>query len=773
VRRHRRALAGRVAEELSPSLPKAARREATAFLKGIDAALKTGSISALQRCIEQTAQRWSHLGVPRGDVHRALLSPVLPPDLFAVLHGTRDPWAEMVPQFAALLEAVPVSVLLADASLKVRFANAEFMREQGVAPPSGADLSEVVTPESRDWVERQMLAGNGEPGVSRFGSIQLTGDPHRSRLACAVPLAPQGQPLGWLLALLPEPHKALADPTLSLSLQHERGKKDKLAALLAVSQAMMNTLDLDHILGTLAKQVRRVFSVDECTVFLYDETEQVLKPAVCDVERFRDEVMALRLKMGEGITGSVAVSGRAEIVNVAEDDPRAVQVPGTPTEDLSSLLCVPLHSQSRVVGVITLVNLDGRPFAAEDLEPATLFAGLCSAAIANARLYKDTRAAYDELREAQTQLVQSAKLNALGEMAGGVAHDFNNILAAILGRTQLLLQRIEAPDLRSQLRVIEQAALDGAHTVRRVQEFTRVRHDADFETLDLNQIMEGVLELTRPVWEEGARRRGVAIEIATDLAACQTMAGNASELREVFTNLVLNAVDAMPWGGELRLSSRDDDGHLVIRIRDNGVGMSPEVRQRIFDPFFTTKAVKGTGLGLSVAYGIVTRHEGAISVESEIHLGTEFTLRFPAGRGRDVVVPPVPLGPLPRLRVLVVDDEEVVLDVLADLLRVLEQDVTTACGGLAGREAVLAGEYDVVFTDLGMPDLNGWDLALTVKSTRPEMGVVLVTGWGTQLEGGAAMAHGVDLVMSKPVSIDDLDRALRQIGEGRSTRRAA
>jgi len=610
------------------------------FLGRVAEALKRGRISDLQRSIEETALVWSKMGVPRGDVHRALLAPVLPPDLFAALHG-------------------------------------------------------------------------------------------------------------------------------------ERNQKDKLAALLAVSQTMMNTLELDEVLSTLVKHVRRVFGVDECTVFLFDEQDQLLKPAVCDVERYEEEVMGVRLKMGEGITGSVAMSGRAEIVNVAEDDPRAVQVPGTPAEDRSSLLCVPLHSRSRVVGVITLSNLDGRPFAEEDLEPATLFAGLCSSAIANARLYEDTRAAYEELRETQTQLVQSAKLNALGEMAGGVAHDFNNILAAILGRTQLLLQRIEEPEIRSQLRVIEQAALDGAHTVRRVQEFTRVRHDADFETLELNQILEGVLELTRPVWEEGARRRGIAVEVSTDLTARQTVAGNASELREVFTNLVLNAVDAMPWGGELRILSRDDEGQVVVRFRDNGVGMSPEVRARIFDPFFTTKAIKGTGLGLSVAYGIVTRHEGAIAVESEIHLGTEFTRRFPTGRGREVTVPEVPLGPLPRLRVLVVDDEEVVLEVLADLLRVLEQEVTTALGGVAGREAALRGNFDVVFSDLGMPDLNGWDLALAVKSTCPGTGVVLVTGWGTQLEGGAALAHGVDLVLPKPASIDDLDRALRQIGESRRPRRAA
>src|SRR5262249_3095522 len=161
-------------------------------------------------------------------------------------------------------------------------------------------------------------------------------------------------------------------------LHRARDHQDKLTALLAVSQAMVNSLELEQVLATMAHQVRRVFQVDECTVFLYDEREEVLKPVVCDVERYRDEIMGLRLKLGQGITGSVAASGKAEVVNVAGKDPRGVQVPGTPDEDPSSLLCVPLHSSGKVVGVMTLVHLDGRPFADEDLESATLFAGLCS-----------------------------------------------------------------------------------------------------------------------------------------------------------------------------------------------------------------------------------------------------------------------------------------------------------------------------------------------------------------------------------------------------------
>jgi signal transduction histidine kinase/PAS domain-containing protein len=750
-----------------------ARSEALGFLAAIEEALARNGASDLRDCLLATARRWTLKGVGRADTHRALLSPVLPPDLAEGVGVSRDPWVELMPLLGPLLEAVPMPVLVADVDRRVRYSNRAFVREAGGIELTGRPIAEVFSPQDRGWIDEQFRGSDASAEPSPFARVTLAAEPERERLCFTVPISPGGRTLGWFVPLMPGADRMFADPELAESWQRERSQKDKLAALMTVSQAMIHTLELDTILGTVVREVRRVFQSDESTVFLYDPSEQLLKPAACDVEDYKDEVMALQLRLGEGITGSVALSGQAEIINRASDDPRAVQVPGTPADDPSSLLCVPLHSNGRVVGVITLVRLDGRPFSSDDLELATLFAGQCSAAIANARLYKDTRAAFEELRETQSQLVQSAKLNALGEMAGGVAHDFNNILAAILGRTQLLMQQVDRQDLRNQLRVIEQAALDGAHTVRRVQEFTRVRHDADFETVDLNHILEGVVELTRPVWEEGARRRGVAIDVISDLAAHQVVAGNASELREVFTNLVLNAVDAMPWGGELRVVSRDEENSVMVKIADTGVGMSTETRQRIFDPFFTTKAVKGTGLGLSVAYGIVTRHAGAIAVESEMHLGTEFTVRFPVGRAARPAPMPVPVGPLPRLRVLVVDDDEAVLDVLGDLLRVLEQEVTTVLGGKAGRERFLTGEFDAVFTDLGMPEVNGWDLALTVKSTRPDVGVVLVTGWGTQLEGGAAHAHGVDLVMSKPVSIDDLDRALRLVGEGRPHRRAA
>ena len=559
----------------------------------------------------------------------------------------------------------------------------------------------------------------------------------------------------------------LAGAPLHDRLERETAQKERLAALLTVSQAMVSSLELDTILSTTAQQVRKVIQVDECTVFLLEESGQSLRPVACDVQAYRDEVMALRLRLGEGITGGVAVSGSGEIVNRAEDDPRAMDVPGTP-EEQSSLLCVPLLARERVIGVITLVRIgpERRFFVEEDLELATLFAAQCCGAITNARMYERMKAAYDELRATQNQLVQSAKLNALGEMAGGVAHDFNNILAAILGRTQLLLRDVADFEIRRQLQVIEQAALDGASTVRRVQEFTRLRQDEHFEPIDLNQVLRDVIEFTRPAWQTNAKKRGVGVEIRQFLDARQPVAGNGSEMREVFTNLILNALDAMPWGGLILITSQDLPGSVVVRVRDTGVGMDAETQARVFDPFFTTKPIKGTGLGLSVAYGIVTRHHGTITVESQPGLGTEFAICFPCSRevptGPPLAAAP-PIGP-PSMSILVVDDEEPVLEVLADMLRDRGQKVRVALGGEAGLTEFQRWRPDVVFSDLGMPDVNGWDVARRVKAQAPGTPIVLVTGWGSQLEEGSAQARGVDLIIAKPFSMDDVDRALREVG---------
>ena len=545
----------------------------------------------------------------------------------------------------------------------------------------------------------------------------------------------------------------------------------QLAALLAASRAVTSSLDLDTILAAVARQVREVIACDECTVFLLDRAGEWLVPVVADVESHYDEVLACRLRPGEGITGWVARSGRGEIVNDALRDPRAVQVPGTPVEE-SALLIVPLFDRDQVAGVVVLARTGQRAFVPADLELATLFAGHCSAAITNARAYEGAQRAIEELRETQAQLVQAAKLNALGEMAGGVAHDFNNMLAAILGRTQLMLQTVGDPELRRQLEVVEQAALDGAQAVRRVQEFTRVRQDERFEPLAVDEVIDDVIELTRPVWEAESKRHGITIAVERRRDARRAIGGNAGELREVFTNLVLNAVDAMPEGGTLEVTSADVGPGVEVRVRDTGIGMDAEVVKRVFDPFFTTKGVQGTGLGLSVAWGIVSRHHGTIDVQSVPGDGSTFTLRFPPASGMPARQEPGSGGPLPSLDVLVVEDEEPVRRVLADVLSLLGQRVRTAPGGAAGIAALYERVPDVLFTDLGMPEVNGWDVATAARAKSPGVPVVLVTGWGVQMDAAIVRARGISDVVAKPFTVEDIEHVLRGIAGRRSTRAA-
>jgi len=552
----------------------------------------------------------------------------------------------------------------------------------------------------------------------------------------------------------------------------EKRQRRRLAALLDVSRLVASSLDPQAIFETVADKMNDLVGATEVTIFVIDEASRTMRPMVARVEApYYEDVMRMTLKVGEGITGSVAQTGIGEIVGHAETDPRAALVQGTPEDEATSLVCVPFSVNDRVAGVITLSRYGIDQFMPEDLEIVTIFAGHCSVAIANARLYADLRRAFEELHATQGQLVQSAKLNALGEMASGVAHDFNNMLAAILGRTQLLLARVKDPEFRRSLELIEQTAQDGAQTVKRIQEFTRVRLDEVFDEVDLNRILLDVVELTRPSWQSQAKARGIAIGVEKELDAHCFVAGNASELREVFTNLVLNAVDAMSDGGTLTLVTRDDDDRVAVEVRDTGHGMAAETQARCFDPFFTTKAVKGTGLGLSVAYGIVSRHHGTISVESAPAAGTTFRLTFPVKRQASVPTPkpdePAAIG---SFRMLVVDDEEAVLSVMGELLEALGQEVTTAHGGVEGlarlrsmSEGAPDARLEIVFTDLGMPGVSGWDIARETRAKCPDACVVLVTGWGVQIDAESARERGVDYLLGKPFTVEDVEATLRKI----------
>ena len=388
---------------------------------------------------------------------------------------------------------------------------------------------------------------------------------------------------------------------------------------------------------------------------------------------------------------------------------------------------------------------------------------------------KKLERAYKELKSTQKKLIQVEKLKALGEMAGGVAHDFNNVLAAILGRIQLLSRSLGSLpteewgkpmlDLKRGLEVIEMATLDGAETVRRLQEFYRMRSDdKNFTQIDLNKVIDHALEYTKLRWKDDAESKEIEYHIQKEFSPIPCIEGCSAELREVMTNLINNALDAMPQGGKLRIKTLIEGNCIRVMLQDSGVGISKAIRNKIFDPFFTTKGVQSTGLGLSVSYGIINRHRGDIKVDSVKGQGTTFIITLPIARKK---VEEEKVKPMPeekrKASILVIEDEEGVRELLKDILTEGGHEVEAVFDGYKGIETFKEKKFDLVFTDLGMPGISGWEVSKEIKKIDDKTPVVLITGWQTQLKKSKIKESGVDLVVNKPFQVDQI---LRLVQEG-------
>jgi signal transduction histidine kinase/CheY-like chemotaxis protein len=385
-----------------------------------------------------------------------------------------------------------------------------------------------------------------------------------------------------------------------------------------------------------------------------------------------------------------------------------------------------------------------------------------------------------EQERIREQFSQMEKLSALGELASGVAHDFNNTLSGILGRAQLL-QRTDDPEkLKHGLEIIIKTAEDGAKTVKRIQDFARQRRDHNFELVSIDQILMDASEITRPRWKNCAEASNIHITLHLHIESNAMVMGDDSELREVLVNMVFNAIDAMPEGGTLSLTTRIAGESVIIKVVDTGVGMYPEVRSKIFDPFFTTKGTAGLGLGLAVSFGIIRRHGGNIEVESHYGKGTEFRITLPIAKlaeksVRQVeevesVAPtvshatlPVQSQEKPRMRMLVVDDEDFVRELIGEILEGEHCDVYLAESGSAALLAFSEMEFDAVFTDVGMPGMSGWELAREIRQIDTKIPIAVITGWGEAVGSHEQREAGVNWVVAKPFTADRIVELVRDI----------
>ena len=440
---------------------------------------------------------------------------------------------------------------------------------------------------------------------------------------------------------------------------------------------------------------------------------------------------------------------------------------------LSALVAAPLFLENKVFGVLISGRRVAHGFSSGECEFLRQLSEHVALAVQQSRLHSALQTAYEDLRQTQEAVMRQEKLRVLGQMASGIAHDINNALSPASLYTESLLERDQglSPATRNCLVIIQRAIEGVAHTVARMKEFYSQRDPRSTHApVDLNRVIEHVLDLTRARWSTIPQESGAVVQVETDLATdLPDIIGSEGDLCDAFTNLVLNAVDAMPEGGQLTLRSRTVSSRRVqVEVTDTGIGMDEVTRNRCLELFFTTKGERGTGLGLAMVYGMVERHGGELQIESKPGAGTTVRLIFRVSKVPAGNTTLTELRPAPPSRVLVIDDDPIILRSLRDTLEQDGHSVEIAGGGESGigtfRSAKDRGNsFDVVITDLGMPYVDGRAVAAAIKASMPEVAVILLTGWGHRLLAEQNLPPHVDRVLSKPPKLAVLRTAMAEL----------
>jgi signal transduction histidine kinase/ActR/RegA family two-component response regulator len=550
---------------------------------------------------------------------------------------------------------------------------------------------------------------------------------------------------------------------------------ERLALLHQISRAIGERQDLKSILNVAISAVETQMPAAFVAVVMRDESQgaslRVASVGPASVER------AGAMDLSEGAIVAVDNNGLSRCMRgrlVYEPDTTEVAFPFPERlagAGLRSLVAAPLQVESQVFGAIIVTRESANAFSSGECEFLRQLSEHVALAAHQAQLNSALQSAYDDLRQTQDAVMQQERLKALGQMASGIAHDINNALSPIALYTESLLAT--EPSLtnagRNKLEVVQRAIDDAARTIARMSDFYKKRdRELALAVVDANTLVAQVLDLTQARWRDMAQSRGHTIEVKTDLMeATPPIMGVESELREALTNLVFNAVDALPQGGTITIRTKQaKSGAVQIEIGDNGVGMDEATRQRCLEPFFTTKGERGTGLGLAMVYGAVQRHGGDIEIESAPGNGTLLRLSFAAATGARARGGAIEdARPRRRLRLLIIDDDPILLRSLRDVLEQDGQFVTAAADGASGIAAFEAAHaqgrgFDAVITDLGMPGLDGRRVAHAIKQTSPPTPVLLLTGWGERLRAEEETIPNVDQILSKPPKLSEVRGAL-------------
>jgi PAS domain S-box-containing protein len=648
----------------------------------------------------------------------------------------------------------------------------------------GQPLADVIIPPALRERHRQGLAhyvatGHGPVMGKRVELTGLRADGSTMEVELSIVRMPGGGPpmfTGFLRDITEQK-------------QAERKVREQLARLQLlnrITRSIGQRQDLPSIFRVVISTLEADLPIDFGCICLYDGARESL--TVTGVGA-KGQTFAAALEMTEQAHIAIDRNGLSRCVRgelVYEPDTAALDAPfprRLAQQGLHSLVAAPLLLESQVFGVLVAARRQPGAFSSAECEFLRQLSEHVALAAHQAQIYGALQQAYDELRQSQQTVLQHERLRALGEMASGIAHDINNAISPVSLYAQLLLA--EEPNLsaeaRESLETIERASDDVAATVARLREFYRPREAQEaLAPTDVNRVVQQVLHLTSARWRDMPQRRGVVVGTVTELAPdLPPILAAESEIREALTNLVFNAVDAMPAGGMLTIRTMATGGppgsangagprSVHIEVTDSGLGMNEETRRRCLEPFFTTKGERGTGLGLAMVYGTMQRHSADLEIHSTSGQGTTVRLSFAVPTaGAGTREPAAAYAPAPSLRLLVVDDDPLLLKALRDTLEAGGHHVVTAEGGQLGidtfRETLARGTpFAAVITDLGMPYVDGRQVASAVKHASPSTPVLMLTGWGQRMADDNDLPEHVDRVLSKPPKLRELNATLVQ-----------
>jgi PAS domain S-box-containing protein len=646
----------------------------------------------------------------------------------------------------------------------------------------GRPLGDVIVPPDLREQHRRGLANYLATGQAKVlgKRIEITGlraDGSQLPLELSINRMPGDGPPTFAGFLRDITERKLAEAKVQEQLE-------RLNLLHQITRAIGGREDLRSIYQVVLRSLEENLSFDFGCICDYDPLRQELIVVHVGV---RSQPLALDLALSEHAHVPIDANGLRRCVQgklVYEPEIANVNMPFTErlaATGLHSLVAAPLLVESKVFGVFVAARREPHSFSSGECDFLRQLSEHVALAAHQAQLYTSLQQAYNDLRQTQQAVMQQERLRALGQMASGIAHDINNAISPITLCAELLLETESSlsPQTRKHLQMIQRAADDVAKTVARMREFYRQREpQATLSPVQMNALAQQVVDLTHARWSDMPQHQGVVIDMRCEFAPdLPVIMGAESEIREALTNLIFNAVDAMPAGGTLTLrtrvaqrspgSAQATPPSVVVEVADSGLGMDEETRRRCLEPFFTTKGERGTGLGLAMVYGIVQRHSADLDIESTVGKGTTVRLSFavPSALSADPAHPEAPLAVPPRLRILVVDDDPLLIKALCETLESDGHDVVAANGGQAGIDAFRAAQiqgkpFEVVITDLGMPRVDGRKVASAVKSASETTPVILLTGWGQRLVAEGEIPPHVDRVLAKPPKLRDLREAL-------------